>query len=158
DGPIWSKLDSKEILEAARDINLEKYPDCDQATVDQKSVRVYRPDGTGEAQDEAYVIVLTEKGKRANRTLSLSFMLPYSKAEVVTLEVVKPGGEVVSVDIAANSKETIDSSQMAMNIYDPNMRVLEVNVPKLEVGDLLHSVTRMTTTRPIIPGQFAEYN
>jgi len=26
----------------------------------------------------------------------------------------------------ANSKETIDDSQMAMNIYDPNSKVLEV--------------------------------
>ena len=28
------------------------------------------------------------------------------------------------VDVAANSKETIDDSQMSMNIYDPNSRVL----------------------------------
>ena len=121
-------------------------------------MRVYRADGTGESQDETFIKVLTEKGKRDNRTLSLSFMLPYSTVEVVALEVIKPGGEVVPVDVAANSKETIDDSQMSMNIYDPNIEVLRVNIPKLEIGDMVHSVTRQTIERPHIPGEFAEEN
>ncbi len=33
---------------------------------------------------------------------------------------------------------------MAMNIYDPNSRILRVNIPKVEIGDVVHSVTRMT--------------
>src|SRR5579859_76459 len=121
-------------------------------------VRVYRADGTGESQDEGYVKVLTEKGKRNNRTLSLSFMLPYFTVEVVKLEVIRPNGEVVPVDVAANSKEIIDDSQMAMNIYDPNSKVLRVNIPKLEIDDMVHSVTRLTVQRSIIPGEFAEEN
>ena len=126
--------------------------------MEQHSVRVYRADGTGEAQDESFVKVLTEKGRRANRTMALSFMLPYSSPEVTRLEIIHPDGEVAPVDVAANSKETIDESQMAMNIYDPNNRVLQVNIPKVEIGDIVHSVTRMTTGRAYIPGQFAEEN
>jgi transglutaminase-like putative cysteine protease len=157
-GSTWAFEDSTKVLAAAADISTAKYPDCDQATVEQKMVRVYRSDGTGECQDETFVKVLTEKGKRANRTLSLSFMLPYSTEEVVKLEVMKPDGEVVPVDVAANSKETIDDSQMSMNIYDPNMRVLRVNLPKVEIGDVVHSITRQTIERPYIPGQYAEEN
>jgi hypothetical protein len=110
------------------------------------------PDGTGECQDEAFVKVLTEKGKRGNRTLSLSFMLPYSTEEVVKLEVIKPGRHGEPVDVAANSKETIDDSQMQMNIYDPNSRVLQVNIPKVEIGDVVHSISRQTITRSFMPG------
>src|SRR6185369_12378482 len=73
DGPEWEFLDVKKACAVARDVTVAKYPDSDEATVDKKMVRVYRPDGTGEAQDEAFVKVLTEKGKRANRTLTLSF-------------------------------------------------------------------------------------
>jgi hypothetical protein len=79
-------------------------------------------------------------------------MLPYSTVQVVRLEVVKPGGAVEPVDVAANSKEAIDESQVAMNIYDPNSKVLQVNLPKLEIGDVVHSVTRTTTERAYIPG------
>jgi transglutaminase-like putative cysteine protease len=152
----FAPVDLKPILSAAAEVTLAKYPDCDEATVERKSVRIYRPDGTGETQDEGFTKVLTEKGKRNNRTLALSFMLPYSTVEVARLEVIKPGGEVVPVDVAANSKEVIDDSQMQMNIYDPNMKILRVNIPSLEIGDIVHSITRQNLERPIIPGEFSE--
>jgi transglutaminase-like putative cysteine protease len=157
-GATWAFVDAKKALAAASEITPAKYPDCDEATVEKKLARVYRPDGTGECQDEAFVKVLTEKGKRGNRTLSFSFMLPYSTEEVIKLEVIKPDGTVVPVDVAANSKETIDASQMQANIYDPNMRILQVNLPKVEIGDVVHSISRQTITRSFMPGQYAEVN
>ena len=157
-GERWSFLDVRKAIGAAAEITQAKYPDCDEAAVDRKMVRVYRPDGTGESQDESFTKVLTEKGKRNNRTMSLSFMLPYFTVEVVKLEVIKPDGKTTGVDLAANSKEMIDDSQMGMNIYDPNSKILQVNIPQLEIGDVVHSITRTTTHRSIIPGEFAEYN
>ena len=157
-GSMWAFEDAPKILSTAAEITTAKYPDCDTATVEQKMMRAYRPDGTGEAQDETFTKVLTEKGRRENRTLTLSFTLPYSTVEVVKLEVAKPDGTVTPVDVAANSKESIDDSQMAMNIYDPNNRVLQVNIPKLEIGDVVHSVIRETTERAYIPDQYSEEN
>src|SRR3954471_18379653 len=98
-GGMWAFVDTNKVLAAAAEITTTKYPDCDEATVEKKMVRVYRADGTGECQDETFVKVLTEKGKRGNRSLSLYYMLPYSTAEAVKLEVMKPGGEVAIVDI-----------------------------------------------------------
>jgi transglutaminase-like putative cysteine protease len=155
-GPTWAFADARQILAAANEITPAKFPDCDDAAVERKLVRVYRADGTGETQDENFVKVLTEKGKRNNRTISLNFMLPYSTVEVVKVEVLKPDGAAVAVDVAANSKEQIDDSQMAENISDPNSRVLRVSIPKVEIGDVVHSITRETIERPIIPGEFAE--
>src|SRR6266852_4207446 len=127
DGAKWSYLDAKQVFSAASEITAAKYPDSDETTVDKKMVRVYRADGTGEAQDETFTKVLTEKGKRNNRDLSLFYMLPYFE-----LEVVKPAGAVSMVDVAANSKDMIDDSQMSMNIYDPNSKILKVNIPGVE--------------------------
>jgi transglutaminase-like putative cysteine protease len=157
-GGEWSLVDAKPVMAAAAEITPAKYPDCDSATVDQKSVRVYRADGTGECQDETFTKVLTEKGKRDNRTLAEYFMLPYTTVEVPELEIIKPDGTIVSVDVAANSKESIDDSQMAENIYDPNMRILQVNIPSLEIGDVIHSVARENIERPFIAGEYAEEN
>ncbi len=156
--PIWALLDEKQVMAAAAGITQTLYPNCDEATVEEKITEDYRADGTGENQDEAFVKVLTEKGKRDRRTLSIGYMLPYSTGEVVKLEIIKPTGEIVPIDIAANSKETIDTSQMAENIYDPNSKVLQVNIPGLEINDVVHWVTRTTTLRPIIPGEFADEN
>ena len=157
-GDTWTFLDVKKVMAAASEITLAKYPDCDEATVEKKLMRVYRPDGTGQCQDEAFVKVLTEKGKRNNRTLSLSFQLPYSTEEVIKLEVIKPDGTVVPVDVAANSKEAIDNSQMGENISDPNSKILQVNLPKVEIGDVVHSISRQTITRPFMEGEYAEEN
>jgi transglutaminase-like putative cysteine protease len=157
-GPIWALLNEKKVMTAAADITQTMYPNCDEATVEEKITEDYRADGTGENQDEAYVKVLTEKGKRDRRTLSIGYMLPYSTAQVVKLEIIKPSGEIVPVDIAANSKETIDTSQMESNIYDPNSKILQVNISGLEINDVLHWVTRTTTLRSIIPGEFADEN
>ncbi|MES1180863.1 MAG: DUF3857 and transglutaminase domain-containing protein, partial [Verrucomicrobiota bacterium] len=157
-GSNWALVDAAKALAAAAEITTAKYPDSDQATVEGKSVRLYRADGTGEGQDESFVKVLTEKGRRENRTISLGFMLPYSTVAVAKLEVVKPDGQVIPVDVAANSKESIDSSQLSANIADPNSKVLTVNIPQLEIGDVVHSVIRQTTLRPIIPGEFADEN
>ena len=104
-GAFWAFEDPKSVLAAAAEITTAKYPDCDDATVEQRSVREYHLDGTGECQDETFTKILTEKGKRGNRTVSLSFMLPYSREDVVALEVIHPDGGVTPVDIAANSKE-----------------------------------------------------
>jgi transglutaminase-like putative cysteine protease len=155
-GTNWSFLDTKAVMAAAADITTNNYPDCDDATVDCRSERVYRADGTGESQDDVYTKVLTEKGKRNNRTVQLGFQIPYNTVSVAKLEVIKPDGSVAPVDVAANSKETIDDSQMGMNIYDPNSKILQVNIPQVEIGDVVHSITRQTTERSIIPGQYAE--
>jgi transglutaminase-like putative cysteine protease len=154
----WNLVDLQKVQAAAAEITPQKYPDDDSATVERKSVRDYSADGTGECQDESFTKVLTEKGKRENREISLAFMLPYWTVEVSKLEVMKPDGKIVPVDIAANSKESIDDSQMAMNIYDPNERVLRVNIPQLEIGDMVHVVARQIIHRSIMPDEYDEGN
>src|SRR5205809_3365298 len=101
----YAFVDVKKAMAAAAEITVAKYPDSDDATVEKKMVREYRGDGTGESQDETFTKVLTEKGKRGNRTLSLYYMLPYSTAEIVKVEVIKPDGKAAVVDVASNSKD-----------------------------------------------------
>jgi len=155
-GAEWSTLDLKKVEAEASEVTLARLPDCDEATVDQKSMRVVHEDGTAEMQDEVFTKVLTEKGRRNNDTLSLYFVLPYRTVSVPRLEIIRPSGDVVPVDVAANSKESIDESQMQENIYDPNSKVLKVNIPKVEIGDIVHVVMRITVERPFIPGEYAE--
>ena len=157
-GAEWDLVDAQKVMAAAAEITPEKYTNCDSAIVEEKSVRDYHADGTGEQQDETFAKVLTEKGKRGNRQLSWSFMLPYWTVEVAKLEVIQPGGKTILVDVEANSKESIDTSQMAANIYDPNNRVLSVNIPQLEVGNVVHVVARQVIHRSIMPDEFDDAN
>ena len=157
-GDPWALLDERAALAAAEGITPAAYPDCDRATVDERIEYVYAADGTGAEQDESFAKVLTEKGRQEARTIVLSFMLPYSRVEVERLEIIGPTGEPRPVDVAANSQESIDDSQMEENIYDPNARLLKVGIPNLEVGDVVHAVIRQTIDRPVMPGQSSDEN
>lgn len=154
----WSAVDLKKVMAAAAVITPEKYPNCDSAIVEQNSVRDYHADGTGACQDETFTKVLTEKGRRDNRELSFSFMLPYWTEEIAKVEVIKPNGSIVPVDVAANSKESIDDSQMAENIYDVNSRILTLNIPQLDIGDTVHVISRQIIHRSIMPNEYDEEN
>jgi len=157
-GAEWSAVDVQQVMTAAAQITADKYPNCDSAVVEEKSMRDYRADGTGACQDETFTKVLTEKGKRENREFSLSYMLPYWTVDVPKLEVIKPDGTVVPVDVAANSKDAIDDSQMAENIYDQDDRVFTVNIPQLDVGDVVHVIAREIIHRSIMPDEYDEEN
>jgi len=154
----WQPVDLKQVMAAVGAITAEKYPNCDSAIVEQNSVRDYHADGTGLCQDETFTKVLTEKGRRDNRELSYFFMLPYFNEEVAKVEVIKPDGTIAPVDVAANSKESIDDSQMAENIYDPNNRIVSVNIPQLDIGDTIHVVSRQIIHRSIMPNEYDEEN
>ncbi len=157
-GAEWNLVDPQKVMVAAAEFTPEKYTNCDSAIVEEKSVRDFHEDGTGQQQDEIFTKVLTEKGKRGNRQLSLFFMLPYWTVDVAKLEVIQPDSRTIPVDVAANSKESIDTSQMAENIYDPNNRVLSVNIPQLDVGDVVHVVARQVIHRSIMPDEFDDEN
>ncbi|MFA7232319.1 MAG: DUF3857 domain-containing protein, partial [Victivallaceae bacterium] len=135
-------LNRDETLKAAAKVDLKNYPDGDVVLVsDYEQVR-YNPDGTSVTIDEEYEKVLTEKGKRDSRAMELHFTLPYETIKVLLLEIVKPDGKIIPIDIAKNSKEMISSGQMSANIYDPNSKILSVAVPGLEIGDMVHMITR----------------
>ncbi|HXB58117.1 MAG TPA: DUF3857 domain-containing protein [Candidatus Acidoferrales bacterium] len=154
----WNPVDAHQVMAAAAEITPAQYPNCDSAIVEQNSMRDYNADGTGACQDETFTKVLTEKGRRDNREQTYSFMLPYWTVSVPKLEIIKTDGTVVPVDVAANSKESIDESQMAENIYDPNMRVLSVNIPQLDIGDTIHVIVRTLIHRSIMPSEYDEEN
>ena len=154
----WAPVDAQKIMAAAAQITPAQYSNSDAVIVEQHSVRDYHADGTGECQDEIFTKVLTEKGRKDNREQSYFFMLPYFTVAVPKLEIIKADGTVVPVDVAANSKESIDDSQMAENIYDPNNRILTVNIPQLDIGDTIHVISRQMIHRSIMPTEYDEEN
>jgi transglutaminase-like putative cysteine protease len=155
-GPEWAPIAPKVIRAAGEDITPDTLPDCDYATIERKALRVYRVDGTAECQDDISTKLLTEAGRRGSTTISLNYTVPYETIEVSKLEVMKPNGVVVPIDVAANSAESTANESMADNIFDPNARVLTLNVPQLEIGDIVHVIIRLTTTRAIIAGEYED--
>jgi len=146
-------LDNNKLISASKEITTEVFPDSDDAIVDEHSLIRYNSDGTYEQWNERCLKVLTERGKRQNRTVSSFYNLFYSTATVESVEIIKPDGTIIPIDVAKQSRQMIDRSQMAANIYNPNAKIISVSVPGLEIGDMCKIVfwdkilkTRMSNT------------
>ncbi len=152
-----SLIDCGKVLKLAKTVTAKEFPDADSVLLDDSEQIVYEADGTSITSDEVYEKVLTEKGKRKSRTMQFYYMLPYSTVKVKTLEVIKPDGKVVNVDIKKNSREMINEAQMSSNIYNPNFKKLEVTIPELEIGDIIHYRSLRDTVKTRVPDTWCEY-
>jgi transglutaminase-like putative cysteine protease len=149
-------LNRAAVIKSSKSITCKKYPNADDVLVDNYNFSKYNPDGTSITWDDVFIKVLTEKGRRDNQSISFYFALPYSTVKLKLLEVIKKDGTVVPVDIAANSKVMIDSSQMGQNIYNPNSKVLTVNIPGLEIGDMVRYLTNRNAVKPRVPNTWCD--
>ncbi len=150
-------IDRAQAVAAAAKVSVKDYPDADVVLIHDYEKAWYKPDGTGYTVEEVYEKILTEKGKRESNTLDLYFHKHYNKMEVLQLELIKPDGKAVAIDIAANSKTMVDSSQMGANIYDPNSQILKITIPDLQIGDIVHVMTRDTIINTRIKDTWSEF-
>lgn len=133
------------------------YPDADDVLVDDHIVVSYETDGTSVTFDDTVIKILTEKGRQSNRVLTRYFCASYGSAEFRLVQVIKPDGRTIAVDLASQSQVMTDPSQMHSNIYDPNNKVLQVTVPGLEIDDLLRYVAVSKIHKPRVPNTFSDY-
>ncbi|MCP4179075.1 MAG: DUF3857 domain-containing protein [bacterium] len=144
-------LDNKKILSKSKSVNTIKYPNSNEVLIDEYTVCKYNPDGTAITWNDSALKILTEKGRKENRTVTFSFTLPYSTIKVKRLEILKPDGTVSKIDINQQSRIMIDNSQMYSNIYNPNDKLLKVSIPNLQLGDIVRFVTERKSTKTVIP-------
>lgn len=144
-------LKAEEAYNKSVSCTVQSYPNSDQVVVDDYIYQKYNRDGTAVKWEDAYLKILTENGRLTNKVFSFPYMLPYSTVVVKKLQVIKPGGQIVDVDIAKNSKVMIDDSQMFSNIYNPNHKVLKVTISDLQVGDGIRCLTYSSTVKALIP-------
>lgn len=150
-------LDVAKVMAQAATVTAERFPNADDVLVDDYIVHEYEPDGTAVSYDETFFKVLTEKGRRDATTLTRSFTLPYGESSYTLVEVIKPDGTRVPVDLAAKSKVMVDQSQMQSNIFNPNSKILQVTVSEVAIGDTIHYVAKATIVKPRVPNTWSEY-
>jgi transglutaminase-like putative cysteine protease len=155
--PTQAGIARNTALARAATATQENYPDAEQVLVDSLLRVDYNADGTYTQTDESYIKILTEEARRGYQTISSYFTIPYQRGpedcRIDLLEIIKPDGEVVTIDVEAQSRVMTNPGSMSQNIYNPNDRLIQVNVSGLEVGDVLHYIMfdrivqpRMTNT------------
>lgn len=146
-----------DLVETGARATRQRYPDADDVVLLDRTFTDYQADGQHTTWSESAVKILTEKGRRNNRTPSTWFDAAYGSADFLSAEVLHADGSRTEIDISANSRTMIDPSQMQSNIYDPNNKIVQLSVPELAPGDILHYVTTRQLVKPRVPDSFSDY-
>ena len=141
---------------AYEDVTVEKYPDADSVLVDSLESVEYKPDGTYTSTSTSTSKILTEKGRREESVITLSYSARYGKAEIIDVFVTGADGVERKVDVSATTKETTDNSSASSNIYDPMQRKITCTVPGLKVGDVVRYTSRRVIFKSRVKDQFAD--
>ena len=149
-------LDIAQVIKSSESVTTDVYPNSDFVVLDEYYKVEYNADGTYRILDDEYIKVLTEKGKRRYQSVSQYYTLPYGTAAFEKLEVIKPDGEVIAVDIASNSRVMVNPGQMGANIYNPNSKILKAGIPGLEIGDVLHIISSDDIVKARVPNTWSD--
>ncbi|HPN84438.1 MAG TPA: DUF3857 domain-containing protein [Victivallales bacterium] len=144
------------IYQNSLELKPESYPDADHILLADIQNIKYLPDGTAENVDDVYVKILSEKGRADNRTLELHFSSHYQIVEINLAELIKTDGRIVGIDIPSNSRTSVSHHQMGSNIYDPSQKVKSLNIPGLELGDIIHYRFTEKTIKARMPNNWAD--
>ena len=151
-------LDRDKVIASARGITPEKYPDAETVLVSEHIVTEYQADGTFVTHDDEYIKILTEEGRRSSLEKEFFYNVFYGGCEIISAEVIKADGKIVSHDPKKISKEQIDNSQMEMNIYDPNDKIILAALPDVEIGDVIHFFVKKWESKPRMLGCYADWS
>ncbi len=137
-----------------RKLDLKRYPDAHTILLDDLEEVSYNCDGTYQRNDESWTLIVTDAGRQDMRTITLHFNSFYNKPPVIDISVIKPDGRILKPALQKNI--TIEPGQMQSNIYDPANKVLNVGIPDLAVGDIVHAKWSMQTVRPRMKGVWCD--
>ena len=131
------------------------WSDADTVVIDDRTRVEYSADGTYTVENDEKILALTEKGRRALRTVAIDVSRRYGNAEIVKVEIIGTNGVVRAVDFRRTLKEATDNSSTSSNIYDPLDRRISCAVSGMEVGETRRVVTRKRMLKPRMRDAFA---
>ena len=134
-----------------RQVTRKEYPHAHVVLARENELIRYQHSGQSRSEDEIFLTILDEQGKREQAVQTFQVNRSYSRLEIPLVEVIKADGKRVPIDVAANSREDTSSRNTRMNIYNPNQKVIKIYIPGLEIGDTIHYRTVRERFKPIIP-------
>ncbi len=133
-------------------VTRKAYPDAHAVLSREVESLRFKRDGSHVDVDEEFITILDEDGRRSEKVQSFFIDRSYSRLRIIEMEIIKPTGKRVKVNLKANSREETPPSDTEANIYDPNEKILKVFLPDLKIGDTIHYKVKRITFKPVIPG------
>jgi len=131
-------------------VNKANYPNAHAVLSKEVEELRFKRDGSHVNVDEVFLTILDEDGKRSQKIQAFYLNKDYSRFHMEIMEIIKPDGKRIPVDLKTNSKEETPTSDTEANIYDPNQKILKIFLPDLKLGDTIHYKVRRDTFKSTI--------
>ncbi len=138
-------------------VTKKKYPNAHEVLLNEFIKTKYDTLGKYKANDDVYLKILDEKGLQENQVLKLQYDRSYGKYDVEKVELIKPDGKHIEINVKLNMKDQVAPGGASMNIYDPNERLITIQIPGINVGDILHYEIKYKEFNPRQKGQFSDF-
>ena len=158
---LWSivavfaqKTDYETAIKSLQGITAKDYPESSTISIENQET-VINKQCLGTVVYEDYIKILNEQGKQQTSQLYFGYDSDYDTVEVVLVEVIKADGTVNKI----NTKDVLKKvSQSAFggfsNIYTETGWILTGNIPNLEVGDIIHEISKDITHKTYMENNF----
>ena len=148
-------LDVKKVYESSKNISSKKYPNSDAVILDNKIICNINDKGLGSQWGDQFVKILTQQGVENNKVQSFQYSLPYWKTEILKAEIIKTDGQIIEINTQKQSHVIIDPNQINANIFNPNDKQLDLNIPNLQIGDIIRVITQTKYVQKMINNMWA---
>jgi len=150
-------IDKEKVINSIDSVTKEKYPNADTVDINSYQWIKYNHDGTYVQWDESYIKILTQKGKMQFNSLSSFFTIPYNTTKFTLIEIIRNSKNIIKIDIEKNSRVSISHNQIKSNIYNPNNKILTVNIGDLQINDTVHYIIFDDFSKVRTPNTFSDY-
>ncbi len=150
------KTDYNTALKLLQPITAKDYPESATISIENKEVTIDKH-CLGTEIDESYEKVLTEQGKDQVNQVYFGYDSNYDTIEISLIEIIKKNGKVVKIDPDKILKKVSQSAFSSYsNIYTETGWILTGSLPDIEIGDIVHQISKDITHKARMKDNFSD--
>jgi hypothetical protein len=148
------KTDYNTAVKTLQQISATDYPDASTISIENNEVTIDNQ-CLGTHISESYQKVLNEQGKQQSNQVYFGYDSNYDTVEVSLIEIIKTNGDIVKVDPEKILKKVSASAFSGFaNIYSETAWYLTGTLPDLNVGDIVHQISKDITHKAAMENNF----
>jgi len=148
------KIEYNTAIKLLQPITAKDYPESSSISIENEEVTIDKH-CLGTQISESYTKILTEQGKEENNQVYFGYDSNYDTVEIPLIEIIKKNGRVIKIDPEKILKKVSQSAfESSSNIYTETGWILTGSLPNLEVGDIVHQISKDITHKTYMENNY----
>lgn len=128
-------VEKEEAIKMLQEAKAEEYPQSNEIYIS-NSITNLDEFCLGYTISESYKKILNE-GAKKNSSVFFWYDTNYGEIEIMTIELIKKDGKIISFDPNEILQEKDNSFSNRSNIYSETSKILTADIPNIEIGDII---------------------